>query len=133
MNEYIKYVIKGKEVMKNRNEKRRRGRKPKHIDFNFGNRSFTVNNVCDRSGLTKAAVNNRLKQMVIADKARVLGTKKGEGRGRPQKVYCLTDTADVQKTRAQDFAPYALVVFFDIEKVALAHEGNGGIAVSEID
>src|SRR5207253_963281 len=94
--------------MKDENGKKRRGRRPQQMDINFANRPFTVFDVFIRNNLTKAAVNNRLKQMVIADEARVLGTKKGEGRGRPQKVFCLTDTADVQK-RAQEFAPCALI------------------------
>jgi len=112
------------------NELNKRGRKRRHIDFNFGNRSFTVKNVCSRNSVTKVTAQNRINEMVANNELRVVG-KRSVGRGRPSTVYSL-DGADVQKTTAQDFA-VAIVFVFDIEKVALAHEANGGIAVSEID
>jgi hypothetical protein len=114
------------------NELKKRGRKRRHIDFNFGNRSFTVKNVCSRNSVTKVTAQNRINEMVANHKLCVVGKTSEGGRGRPNTLYCWSNGAD-QRTTAQDFAPYALVVLLDIEKVALAHEANGGIAVSEID
>ena len=131
MNKDINIVKIGKEIMKNCNEKKRRGRKPKQIDFNFANQPFTVKNVCDRNKVTKPTAQNRINEMIANNKLEVFG--KSEGRGRPNTFYCWSNGADVQKTTPQDFAPYAVLIVLDIEKVALAHEANGGIAVSEID
>ncbi len=112
------------------NEVKKRGRKREHIAFNFDSRPFTVKNVSDSNAVTKVTAQNRINEMVANNELRVVG-KRSVGRGRPSTVYSL-DGADVQKTTAQDFA-VAIVFVFDIEKVALAHEGNGGVTVSEID
>ncbi len=75
-------------------EMRKRGRKPKSICFTFDGNRFTVDDLFRRyektkGRISKVAISVKLKKMIAAGKARVVGKVCRRKRGRPFLVYAL--------------------------------------------
>lgn len=82
--------------MNNNNNNNKRGRKPKDISFHFAkNRPFTVTDIFNRyekdehKKMTRVAIMMRLKQMVKDNRAKLVGKKNRDGRGRKEFLFKL--------------------------------------------
>jgi len=76
-------------------EMRKRGRKPKSICFRYDGNRFTVDDLFRRyektkGRISKVAISVKLRKMIAAGKARVVGKVCRKTRGRPFLVYALT-------------------------------------------
>lgn len=85
----------------NNNNNNKRGRKPKDISFHFAkNRPFTVGDIYNRylkdrtRKLTRVAIMMRLKQMVKENRAKLIGKKDRDGRGRKEFLFKLIKNAN---------------------------------------